>query len=187
MGKKRASPGADTEKSPFGDTELNDVQSAELEKISKESDRVDIALGMQPPTPMYIPLPLIRDWAPVEFLTQENYAPFLEKRREVLKGIPAFWPVALLNHPSVSIHAVHQQDQVALSYLEDVWLTRDPVEKRCFTLEFVRCFGSLPQPPNEILTCDAAVLQGEPVLLELRAEEGIQVLPFNERRQCQEG
>ena len=75
---------------------------------------------------------------PIEFLTQENYAPFLRKRRETLKAIPKFWPVALLNHPTISIHAVHHQDQVALSYLEDVWLTRDPKEKRCFTLEFVR-------------------------------------------------
>jgi len=41
-----------------------------------------------------------------------------------------------LNHPTVSIHAVHHQDQVALSYLEDVWLVRDPKERRCFTLEF---------------------------------------------------
>lgn len=73
----------------------------------------------------------------------------MEKRREVLKGIPKFWPIALLNHPTVSIHAVHQQDQVALSYLEDVWLTRDPKEKRCFTLELVRCFHSLSYPHRE--------------------------------------
>jgi len=115
MGKKRASPGADTEKNPLGDIELSDVLSERLEKISEESSRVDIAL---------------------EFLTQENYAPFLQKRREVLKGIPKFWPIALLSHPTVSMHAVHHQDQVALSYLEDVWLTRDLKEKRCFTLEF---------------------------------------------------
>ena len=75
---------------------------------------------------------------PIEFLTQENYAPFFRKRREALKAIPKFWPVALLNHPTVSIHDVHHQDKVALNYLEDVWLTRDPEEKRCFTLEFVR-------------------------------------------------
>jgi len=115
MGKKRASPGADTEKNPLGDSELNDALNEKLEKISEESSRVDIAL---------------------EFLTQENYAPFLAKRREALKGIPKFWPIALLNHPTVSIHTAHHQDQVALGHLEDVWLSRDPKEKRCFTLEF---------------------------------------------------
>ena len=40
---------------------------------------------------------------------------------------------------------MHHQDQVALGYLEDVWLNRDPKEKRCFILEFVRCLWSLSQ------------------------------------------
>jgi len=44
MGKKRASPGADTAKNPFGDPDLSDTQNDELEKISEESSRVDIAL-----------------------------------------------------------------------------------------------------------------------------------------------
>ena len=152
MGKKRASPGADTEKSLLGDVELSDAQFEKLDKIAEESNRVDIALGMRHPPPKCIALPLMWDWLPTEFLTQEKSAPFLEKRREALKGIPKFWPVALLNHPSVALHAVHQQDQVALGYLEDVWLTRDPKEKRCFTLEFVRCFGSLRKSHCEAYT-----------------------------------
>jgi len=115
MGKKRASPGADTEKNPLGGAELSDVHNEKLDKICEEANRVDIF---------------------IEFLTQEKHAPFLRKRREVLKSIPKFWLVALMNHPTVSIHAVHHQDQVALGYLEDVWLERDPKEKRCFTLEF---------------------------------------------------
>lgn len=45
MGKKRASPGADIEKNPLGDLELNDAQNEKLDKISMESTRVDIALG----------------------------------------------------------------------------------------------------------------------------------------------
>ena len=144
MGKKRASPGADIEKNPLGDVGLSDVHNEILDNISSESNRVDIALGMRRPPPKCIELALTWDWIPIEFLTQERFAPFLEKRREVLKGIPKFWPVALLNHPTVSVHAAHHRDQVALSYLEDVWLVRDPKERRCFTLEFVRCFGSLP-------------------------------------------
>lgn len=35
------------------------------------------------------------------------------------------------------MHAQHPKDAQALNYLEDVWLERDPVESRVFTLEFV--------------------------------------------------
>lgn len=45
MGKKRASPGADTEKNPLGAVELSEAHNEKLEKISEESSRVDIALG----------------------------------------------------------------------------------------------------------------------------------------------
>ena len=149
MGKKRASPGADTEKNPLGDIDLNEAQHETLDKITDESSRVDIALGTRRPPSKYIVLALILDCVSIEFLTQEKFTPFLQKRREVLKGIPKFWPVALLNHPAVSVHAVHHQDQVALSYLEDVWLTRDLKEKRCFTLEFVSYMEFLRNPDCE--------------------------------------
>ena len=59
MGKKRASPGADTEKNPLGDPELTDALSEKLEKISEESSRVDIALGTRGPLPKFITLSLI--------------------------------------------------------------------------------------------------------------------------------
>lgn len=164
MGKKRASPGADTEKNPLGDVELSDVHNEKLDKICEEANRVDIFIGTRRPLQNYIALSLIPKRVPIEFLTQEKHAPFLRKRREVLKSIPKFWPVALMNHPTVSIHAVHHQDQVALSYLEDVWLERDPKEKRCFTLEFVRRWAHLVTIAEE-LRYGVAVLQGEPILL----------------------
>ena len=63
--------------------------------------------------------------------------PVYEKRRAVVKAINKFWPVALMNHDLLAVHAQHNADQAALSYLEDLWLVRDPVESRCFTLEFV--------------------------------------------------
>lgn len=46
---------------------------------------------------------------------------------------------------------MHHQDQVALDYLEDVWLSRDPNEKRCFILEFVRRLLSLSQSQSRTL------------------------------------
>ena len=60
-----------------------------------------------------------------------------EKRRQTAKAIPKFWPVALMNNAMFAMQAQHNADQVALSYLEDLWIVRDPVETRCFTLEFV--------------------------------------------------
>ena len=86
-------------------------------------------------------------WVPIEYMSQEKYHPFFLKRRETLKSIPKFWPITLLNHPTVAMHTVHHQDQVALSYLEDVWTVRDSKEKRCFTLEFVRHL-KLSRNPN---------------------------------------
>ena len=97
-----------------------------------------------------------------------------EKRRQTAKAIPKFWPVALMNHSMFSMHATHTADQVALSYLEDLWLVRDETEGRCFTLEFV----SVMFVSTEMLQWLRAlrtVLQGEPVLFKYGLEKGIQV------------
>ena len=119
---------------------------------------------------------------------QEKMKPVYEKRRAVVKAISKFWPVAMMNHAMLSMHAQHNSDQAALSYLEDLWIVRDPVESRCFTLEFVS--GCLPAGPMSrvdaprfvewLLTgvragLGDAALQGEPVLFEHGAEKGVQV------------
>ena len=101
-----------------------------------------------------------------------------------MKAINKFWAVALMNHPMVSVHAQHNSDQAALSYLEDLWIVRDPAESRCFTLEFVSirfCWTARRYVPRTVQSADGpggmAVLQGEPVLLEHGAEEAVQVRP----------
>ena len=146
MGKKRASPGVDIEKNPLGDVGLSDAHNDGLDEICEEARRVDIQIGMRRYPLKYIVSYLIPYWVLVEFLSIEKTDPFLRKRREVLKSIPKFWPTALSNHPIFQIHVAHNQDQDALNYLEDVWLARDPEEKRCFTLEFVRCDCHVTQP-----------------------------------------
>ena len=72
---------------------------------------------------------------------QVHLTPMYLQRREALKIIPKFWPVALLKHSMFALQAQHDADQVALSYLEDVWVHRDSREPKVFTLEFVssRC------------------------------------------------
>jgi template-activating factor I len=69
---------------------------------------------------------------------QEQLTPVYQQRREALKRIPKFWPFALLKHSLFAVQAVHDADRLALSYLEDVWVVRDPREPKVFTLEFVR-------------------------------------------------
>ncbi|KAI0651556.1 hypothetical protein C8Q79DRAFT_933983 [Trametes meyenii] len=114
-GVKRASPGAESEKNPLGDVELTDEDAVKLQAIQKDVARVELAL---------------------ERRAQEKMVPVYEKRRAVVKAIPKFWPVALMNHSLLALHAQHSSDQAALSYLEDLWIVRDAKESRCFTLEF---------------------------------------------------
>lgn len=76
---------------------------------------------------------------PPERRAQEQLTPVYQQRREALKKIPKFWPIALLKHTMFTLHTQHGGDKLALSYLEDVWVVRDPREPKVFTLEFVRC------------------------------------------------
>ena len=50
-GVKRASPGAETEKNPFGDVELTDEDAVKLQGIQKDSARVELAVGAFKPAP----------------------------------------------------------------------------------------------------------------------------------------
>ena len=95
------------------------------------------------------------------------------KRRPVLKAITNFWPVALFNHQMLPTFIQHNADQTALSYLEDIWVTRDPVEHRFYSVEFV---GDSLLPLSCRLKCVAA-LQREPVLLGQRSHKDLQVCP----------
>ena len=45
-----------------------------------------------------------------------------------------------MNHQVLSFQLQHQTDQLALTYLEDLWVSRDPKEPRCYTIEFVSFF-----------------------------------------------
>jgi template-activating factor I len=63
--------------------------------------------------------------------------PVYEERRKVLKTIPKFWAIALLRHPNLSVEVRREEDFTLLQYLVDVWLTRNPVDPRVYTIEFV--------------------------------------------------
>jgi template-activating factor I len=114
-GKKRASPGADVEKNPLSNVELSDEDAQKLQAVQKDITRTELLL---------------------ERRAQQTLVPVFEKRRAVAKTIPKFWPVALMNHTLFGFHAQHNIDQLALSYLEDLWVFRDAKESRAFTIEF---------------------------------------------------
>lgn len=80
----------------------------------------------------------------VERRAQAYLEPFFAKRRPILKSIPNFWPRAFGNLAGTALHLQHTQDQEAVSYLEDLWISRDKTEPRCFTLEFVGFVISIP-------------------------------------------
>jgi len=137
--KKRASPGADVEKNgdPLQDVELGDEDAKNLNDVQKEIQRVELILGSES-----IYFPCVGENADANDLAerraQQALTPVYQKRREVLKAINKFWPVALMNHAMFAVHAQHDADRTALSYLEDVWIVRDAREPKVFTLEFVR-------------------------------------------------
>ncbi|KAG0709089.1 hypothetical protein DFH29DRAFT_890462 [Suillus ampliporus] len=114
-GKKRASPGTDVEKNPLANVELNDEDAQKLQDIQKDIQRVELVIERQ---------------------AMHKLTPVYEKRRAIVKSIDKFWPVALMNNSMISFHVQHNIDQLALSYLEDLWIVRDPKEPRCYTIEF---------------------------------------------------
>jgi len=115
MGTKRASPGAEDEKSPLQNVELSDEDAKKLQEIQRDLARAELVLERQ---------------------AQAYLRPLYEKRRQVIKSIPNFWPVAMMNNSTLAYHIQHNADQTALSYLEDVWVEKDVKEHRCFTIEF---------------------------------------------------
>ncbi|KAJ7456603.1 hypothetical protein FB451DRAFT_1098750 [Mycena latifolia] len=114
-GVKRASPGADEEKNPLANVDLSEEDAKNLQKAQRDLGRVELAMDR---------------------LSQTKIVPAYEKRRAIVKSIAKFWPVALMNHSHFAFFAQHSADQLALSYLEDLWIARDPVEPRCYTIEF---------------------------------------------------
>ncbi|KAJ7081980.1 hypothetical protein C8R43DRAFT_1052513 [Mycena crocata] len=114
-GVKRASPGAEDEKDPLTPTEIGPEEAGKLAKVQNELQSVDLAMDR---------------------LSQSKMLPVFTKRREVVKSIPKFWPLALMHHSHFQFFAQHNADLRALSFLEDLWIAHDPVEHRCFTIEF---------------------------------------------------
>jgi len=114
MGLKRGSPGAEDQKAPLT-AHLSEEDAGKLTEIRREIAKIDLYLERQ---------------------EIAKYAASYEKRRAITKTIANFWPVALMHHDIILVHVQHNFDQTALNYLEDVWVTRDPVEHRAFNIEF---------------------------------------------------
>ncbi|KIY43764.1 hypothetical protein FISHEDRAFT_67583 [Fistulina hepatica ATCC 64428] len=115
MAIKRASPGASDEKDPYGFHQPSPDDEQKIKDVDAYVSRAELV---------------------VERAMHKSMTAAYAHRREDLKAIPHFWPVTLINSPETAIHIQHQADQLALSYLVDLWVERDPTESRCFALEF---------------------------------------------------
>jgi template-activating factor I len=111
-GKKRASPGDDVPKT----TELSiaDEDVIRIEEAQKEVEKAELAFQLK---------------------SYKTMDAVFAKRRQVLKTIDNFWLTALQNS-QLGLHIQHKEDQLAMSYLEDLWIARNDVEPRAFTIEF---------------------------------------------------
>ena len=148
-GKKRASPGDDVPKT----TELSiaDEDVIRIEEAQKEVEKAELAFRMcfSPHSavlrigPNYINglahgvLLSVCVRHDSELKSYKTMDAVFAKRRQVLKTIDNFWLTALQNS-QLGLHIQHKEDQLAMSYLEDLWIARNDVEPRAFTIEFVR-------------------------------------------------
>jgi len=107
-GDKRSAAGDD-------DTQFTDEQIQTLEKIQKDHDRLELVLEHE-----------------AAFRLEKVFA----ERRPILKGISGFWPTAFHNHALLAAASGHADDQKALGFLQDVWVTRNPKDHRAYTIEF---------------------------------------------------
>jgi len=121
--------------------ELPEEVFEELDQVSKEFLRAKIAQ---------------------DITAYRRLLPLLQKRRELTLKHERFWPLVLESHQTIEVVAAHREDKVALSYLRDIWVERNPNEPRAFTLEFhfaenpyfsdsvlKKEFKYVPQPPED--------------------------------------
>ncbi|KAF7784702.1 hypothetical protein Agabi119p4_867 [Agaricus bisporus var. burnettii] len=125
----RGSPKLEEGKDIFEGVVISDEIAKKLETMQRDTARVELAIE--------------RDG-------QKKLMPIFEKRRELLKSIPNFWSVALIRHSLLSFQLAIGADQDALSYLEDLWVEKDPRETRCFKIDFY--FKENPYFANKVLT-----------------------------------
>ncbi|QRV96815.1 Nucleosome assembly protein (NAP) [Ceratobasidium sp. AG-Ba] len=85
----------------------------------------------------------------LEFFEYRKKAPLYEQRRKLIKTIPRFWYMALMNNDDISIELQHKEDQEALEFLEDIWVVRSPIDPRVYTIEFM--FKSNPFFEDKVL------------------------------------
>jgi len=127
--KKRASPGAEGPKNP--DIDLTDDQVKMLQESQKEYDLVSLT----------------------SMLTElKKMDTLYAKRRQVVKQIPKFWPTAFFHNKFLELEAELPADRDALTFLEDIWIERNPTEPRAFKIEMH--FGENPYFSNKVLVKD---------------------------------
>jgi len=113
---------------PFAEPALSEADKKTMEEIGKQIRRAKL-LG--------------------EFAEIKRMEPIYEKRRQFVKKIPKFWAVAILRHAGLAMDLKVEEDQRVLQNLTDIWVKRDSIDPRVYTLEFT--FSQNPYFEDRIL------------------------------------
>jgi hypothetical protein len=150
MSKEFVTPDAEAwrEIAPFRDVNIEEVEAEILRAAHDNIQRVEIMIRAS--SFLYISLPrrakLRGSNVPhTERQTQELLNRAYVKRREALRKIDKFWPVALTRRCYIVLSQLDPLDLYAPSYVEDVGVVRDKLEPRIFTTEFVHACLSAPR------------------------------------------
>ncbi|KAF8883898.1 hypothetical protein CPB84DRAFT_1965095, partial [Gymnopilus junonius] len=113
---------------PFPEYALSDSDQKKLDEINKNVERAQLICELE---------------------EIKRLIPVYEDRRQFIKRIPNFWAIAFWRHVGLATDLQHEEDMAILKHLVDVWINRNPIEPRAYTIEFT--FSVNPYFENRIL------------------------------------
>lgn len=113
---------------PFAEPVITDADKKKMEEIKKSVGRVEVLS---------------------ELGKIKRMDPVYNQRRQFIKNIPKFWPTALFRHAGLALDLKIDDDIKALQYVTDIWVNRNPVEPRVYTIQFT--FSNNPYFGDKVL------------------------------------
>lgn len=113
---------------PFAEPVITDADKKKMEEVKRSVGRVEVIS---------------------ELGKIKRMDPVYNQRRQFIKTIPKFWPTALFRHAGLAIDLKNEEDIKALQYLTDIWVSRNPVEPRVYTIQFT--FSKNPYFEDKVL------------------------------------
>ncbi|KAF5319496.1 hypothetical protein D9619_008731 [Psilocybe cf. subviscida] len=113
---------------PFAEPVITDADKKKMEEVKRSVSRVEV----------------ISELGQIKRLD-----PVYNQRRQFIKTIPKFWPTALFRHAGLAMDLKIEEDIKALQYITDIWVERNPVEPRVYTIQFT--FSKNPYFEDKVL------------------------------------